>query len=135
MFNKLFKPKDDKQLRMYYHMQGAFKSKTDAFKYFFFIEGKDIDEAKRLAETMAEAMNLPDAPPAPPTGMDKAKSMFNEVKVFAAENPKLVDTLLSFGAGALTAFGGVGVGNAIANQEPTQTTINIDTSAEVQQVD
>jgi len=129
MIKKLFERNDTQRLRAYAHKSGAFDSKKTAFDYFFLIEGKSIEEAEKLANTIAQARGVPDILPPKPSGIDKAKSIFSEVKKIADDNPRLTEVFLGFASGAIASLGGVFVGSSVADSnENKDPEIEIDKS-------
>ena len=127
----------EREQRMYHYSQGWFDSKARAFDYYHLIECKPPEEAERLASIIAQARGVPDVAKPKPTGIEKAKSLLKEVQTFASENPKITEFGLGLLGGFVSSLGGVGFGAAVANasHEQSQQVINIDTSAEVKDID
>ena len=105
------------KLRAFAYKSGVFDSKKSAFDYFYLC-GKDIEEAERLASIMASARGIPDVPQAAETWADKIKKLLKQGSDLATENPKIAEFLIGLVGGAATSLTGVAVGNAISENEP-----------------
>ena len=121
---------EEGRLRAFAKQNGAFDSKKGAFDYFFFIEGKTVEEAERLANVVAAARNVPDAPVIPAGGLDKVKGYVKQGVELASEYPQITDFVVGLLGGALTSLTGVVVGNKISESNQPEQRADIDTNAE-----
>jgi len=116
----MFKFKTDKEeikLRAYALKNGAFESKKSAFDYFFVYEGKSVEEAEKLAATVAASRGVPDIPIAPNNTMDKVKIWIKQGTDIYNEYPKLGEFVVGLISGAATSLLGVAAGNKLAEKK------------------
>jgi len=135
--NIMFWKKDHNlNLRAMYHRQGAFNSKAGAFDYFFFIEGKEAEEAERLATTVANCRGVPDIAPPAPTLVDKVKDLLKQGSELANENPRVAELLIGLVSGAAASLTGVAVGSNLSNSETTSAPkYEIDSNVEPKEIE
>lgn len=96
---------------------GFFNSKKDAFDYFFIYEGKSVEEAEKLATTIANARGVPDIAETPKSSIDKVKSLIKQGNDLYQEYPKVGEFLVGLISGAATSLVGVAVGSKIEQNE------------------
>ena len=129
--------KDDMRLRVFAHKSGAFNSRKSAFDYFFFIEGRSIEEAERLAGIVASARSLPEQPEPPENFADKAKRVIGQCSQLMNENPRISDFVIGLLSGAVTSLAGVSIGakaNA-GNESSAAPAHDIDTDSEPKEIE
>ena len=133
---KIFtKGNETQRLRAYAYKSGAFESKQTAFDHFLVVEGKEIEEAERLANIIAQARNVPDTVAPPPSGIDKVKNLISEGTKLANENPRVTELVVGVVSGLISALGGVVVGSSVSKEsEQPKEEIKIDETADVVEI-
>jgi len=111
--------KEISKMRAFAQSKGAFNSKAAAFDYFFITEGKSIDEATTLANKVVAARGIPDVVEKPQNTLDKVKVLIKQGNDLYMEYPKIGEIVVGLVTGAITALGGVVIGNKL-NENKTE---------------